>query len=209
VGSVRVVGIEITVRPHRRDEVGTLVAVAARAFWDDPLFNFFLPDLLTQHRSVGFFQAGIEDCARHGQLSVAEIDGRLAGVAAWLPPGVHVATSGRRAAAQGRRVAGVLARTPHRRDALALLNEMPRRHLRDEHWYLQLLSTDPAWQGRGVGTALLEPVLARCDREGFPAYLETQKESNLAYYRRFGFEVTDEIRVRTAPPVWTMTRPSR
>ena len=33
-----------------------------------------------------------------------------------------------------------------------------------------------------------------CDREGLPAYLETGKERNLAFYGRHGFRVVDEIR---------------
>lgn len=202
-------GIDIEVRPHRTDELRTLVAVASRAFWDDPLFNYFQPDFLEQHRSVGFFQAGIEDSARHGEVHVAVSGAMPVGIAAWLPPGVPIATSGLRALAQGRRAARVLLRSPNRRDAVKLLNEMPRHHLHDEHWYLQLLAADPRMQGKGVGTALLTPVLDRADTEGMPVYLETQKESNLAYYRRFGFELTSTITVGSAPPVWTMTRPAR
>jgi hypothetical protein len=49
-------------------------------------------------------------------------------------------------------------------------------------------------------------VLDQCDTEGLPAYLETQKESNLAFYGRYGFEVADEIRLPNCPPAWTMMR---
>jgi GNAT superfamily N-acetyltransferase len=201
---------DTVVREHRPDEVRTLVAIAGRAFWDDPLFNFFMPDLLTQHQHLsGFFSASIEDAAAHGTVYAACIGEKLVGVAAWLPPGVPVATKGRRAAAQARRVLPAIVRSPQRVVGYRLLNELPKHHLHAPHWYLGVLAADPAWQGRGVGRALLEPVLARCDQEGLPAYLETQKESNLPYYGRYGFEVTHVIRVSNAPPVWTMTRPSR
>ena len=51
------------------------------------------------------------------------------------------------------------------------------------------------------------PVLERCDTEGIPAYLESSKESNIAYYRRFGFEVTGEIVIAPGgPTVWPMWR---
>ena len=30
----------------------------------------------------------------------------------------------------------------------------------------------PELQGRGIGSALMQPVLERCDRDGMPAYLE-------------------------------------
>jgi GNAT superfamily N-acetyltransferase len=198
----------IEVRLHDATELRTLVAIAGRAFWDDPLFNVFVPDMLTQHRHLsGFFSAAIDDAAAHGKVYSASIGSKLVGVAAWLPPGVTLPTNGRRAAAQARRALPAIARSPKRAVAYRLMNELPKHHLHAPHWYLAVLATDPSWQGRGVGTALLEPVLRECDEQGFPAYLETQKESNLAYYNRYRFNVTTVINVVGAPPVWTMTRP--
>ena len=57
-----------------------------------------------------------------------------------------------------------------------------------------------------AGTALIRPGLELCDREGLPAYLETGKERNLAFYGRHGFRVTDEVRLPKGPPVWFMWR---
>jgi GNAT superfamily N-acetyltransferase len=87
---------------------------------------------------------------------------------------------------------------------------MEKARTKDEHWYLCLLATDPiAWR-RGVGTGLLEPSLERNDGDGLPCYLETQKEDNLAFYRRFGFEETDRLTPAPGgPPLFTMTRPAR
>ncbi|MBV8463434.1 MAG: hypothetical protein JO368_09075, partial [Acidimicrobiales bacterium] len=45
---------------------------------------------------------------------------------------------------------------------------------------------------------------------GLDCYLETQKEDNLAYYRRFGYDVEHELRpVPNGPPLWTLRRPPR
>ena len=41
------------------------------------------------------------------------------------------------------------------------------------HWYLMILGVVPADQGRGIGGALMQPVLEEADREGVPCYLET------------------------------------
>lgn len=202
--------MRIDVREARPDEIRHLIAIAARAFWDDPLFNFFEPDLLRQQRAMpGYFQAVIGDCARHGVVHAATIDGSVAGVAAWLPAGVPLPMNGRRALAQARHALPTTLRSSKRREALRMLNELPKHHPHAEHWYLAILATDPLHQGRGLGSRLITPTLERCDADGLPVYLETQKEANLGYYRRFRFEVTETIEVRGCPPIYTMARPAR
>ena len=88
---------------------------------------------------------------------------------------------------------------------LALIESM---HPHEEpHWYLATLGTDPEVQGRGIGSALLRPVLEHCDAEGQPAYLESSKEKNLAFYSRHGFEVVKEVPLPGGgPTIWTMWR---
>ncbi len=75
------------------------------------------------------------------------------------------------------------------------------------HWYLEGLGTDPPAQGRGLAVAALAPVLARCDTEMMPAYLESTKESNVGFYERRGFRVTQTIDVPDGGPrLWAMWR---
>ncbi|MEO0714891.1 MAG: GNAT family N-acetyltransferase, partial [Pseudomonadota bacterium] len=45
-----------------------------------------------------------------------------------------------------------------------------------------------ASRGKGVGKALLAPVLAACDRDGVPVYLENSNPANAGFYRAHGFE---------------------
>ena len=94
--------------------------------------------------------------------------------------------------------------------ALRLLFEVDGLHPKEPHWYLGVLGTRTAAQGRGVGSALLAPVLERCDAEGLPAYLESSKHANIAFYGRHGFEVTGEIALPFGgPSVWPMWREPR
>lgn len=97
-------------------------------------------------------------------------------------------------------------RIRNRAKALRLFMEVERRHPREPHWYLALLATDPSAQGRGLGTALLAPVLEQCDREGIPAYTETQKKDNVSWYARSGFDVASEITLPGTPTVWCLAR---
>mgnify|MGYP000553009847 CR=1 FL=1 len=76
-------------------------------------------------------------------------------------------------------------------DAMRLLHE--------ERLGDRVLGTDPAHQGRGVGSALMEPVLRECDEAGLHAYLESSKASNVPFYRRHGFEVTGSLDLPGGP----------
>ena len=77
------------------------------------------------------------------------------------------------------------------------------------HFYLAVLGTDPSAQGRGLGSAVLRGVLDQCDRDGVGAFLESSKESNIAYYARHGFRVTEEVRLTRGPSMWRMWRDPR
>jgi GNAT superfamily N-acetyltransferase len=105
--------------------------------------------------------------------------------------------------------AAVLVRSAHPILAARLLEAVEHEHPVEPHWYLALLATDPSAQGRGLGTALLQPVLERCDAEGVLAYTETQKESNVGWYARAGFAVSVEVRLPRTPTIWCLRREPR
>ncbi len=77
------------------------------------------------------------------------------------------------------------------------------------HYYLEIIGTDPAHQGKGFGAALMLPMVDRSDQEGVGMYLESSKESNVAFYGRFGFEVRKVLHLRNGPDMWTMWRKPR
>jgi GNAT superfamily N-acetyltransferase len=201
---------EVPSRPMHRDDYAEVIAVTARAFWCDPLVDFFSRDMLHEYRLLPrVFTAYLRDLMRPGaRLWVGEHGGRPRGVAGWLPPGGFPRPLPHEIARTARSVA-VLARGRHRGKALRLFVEVDRHHPHEPHWYLALLATDPSVQGRGVGSALLAPVLERCDRDGTPAYTETQKEANVSWYGRAGFGVTREIRLPGTPTVWCLRREPR
>ena len=89
---------------------------------------------------------------------------------------------------------------------MAHLGEWHRQLAPEPHWYLMILGVDPPHQGRGVGGELMQPVLAQCDRDGLPAYLETQKARNVPFYRKHGFEVLRETEAPSGGPHWWLMK---
>jgi GNAT superfamily N-acetyltransferase len=56
-------------------------------------------------------------------------------------------------------------------------------------WYLSIVGILPAWQNRGLGSALITPLLEQADRAGVPTFLETFTPRNEPFYRRLGYRV--------------------
>ena len=78
------------------------------------------------------------------------------------------------------------------------------------HWYLDYIGVEPAGQGRGLGSKLLAPMLARCDVERRGAYLNAGSPRSRDLYLRHGFVVRSELRLPFGgPPLWRMWREPR
>jgi GNAT superfamily N-acetyltransferase len=81
-------------------------------------------------------------------------------------------------------------------------------HPEEPHWYLSVIGVHPDQQGQGFGRALLDRFLEHVDREGMPAYLESDRADNLPFYQRAGFEVTLTTEA-AGIPIWCMWRPPK
>ncbi|KAK8028861.1 acyl-CoA N-acyltransferase [Apiospora marii] len=57
---------------------------------------------------------------------------------------------------------------------------------------LSILCVHPSYQGRGLSTALLRPLLDLADQHGVTAYLEAL-ENAIPVYKKLGFEKVDEL----------------
>ena len=177
----------------------------ALAFADDPCWAHLLPDPDSRpERLLAYFSAEIEALSpRYREVWVAE-DGSAAAVWArperWrIPFGVTLREGARLRRVFGRRI-GV---------ALRVAMQLERHHPKDpHHWYLNYLGVEPPRQGRGVGSAMLAPILNGCDQDGVPAHLEASTERNRALYERHGFVLSEvfDMAGRGGPPIRGMWR---
>jgi ribosomal protein S18 acetylase RimI-like enzyme len=71
------------------------------------------------------------------------------------------------------------------------------------HWYISVLATHPRAAGRRFGHSAMQAGLRAAAADGMPAYLETANPTNVAMYRRAGWEVTAQVQLPDLP-IWIM-----
>lgn len=188
-------------RVAERRDVPQVIEVLVKAFADDPLLAPLFPagEAEREQRLRAFFRL---DVPRSQRLGAAWTTSDGAGAAVWFPPG-----SWKPSAWEGLRTTPTAVRAFGRRLGLAskVLAALQEHHPQQPHWYLCYLGAAPGRQSQGLGTALLRPVLERCDREGLSAYLEATSRRNQELYRRHGFADRAPFTLpggSTAYPMW-------
>jgi ribosomal protein S18 acetylase RimI-like enzyme len=73
--------------------------------------------------------------------------------------------------------------------------------------YLLLVGVAMSQQRKGIGSAMIRALLARCDRDEKWLYLETESEDNVRFYERLGFQLLEKVVVPEINlPMWLMAR---
>jgi ribosomal protein S18 acetylase RimI-like enzyme len=189
------------IRRAARTDVDTVADVLAQAFFTDPVFRWCLPDEARRAELLHpFFSLVTSALLPYDDVHVTP----SGGVALWVPPGQPPVPEG-----EAERFEAALAELmgADGERTFAIVELLEANHPAEPSHYLWFVAVRPAAQGLGIGTALLSPTLAECDRHGTPAYLEATSPANRRLYERYGFVVMDEISVSDSPPIWPMWRP--
>ena len=188
------------------------IDVLTKAFRNDAGYRYVIPDPDERVRSLDrFWDALLTHCGICGEVYTT-MDVR--GVACWLSPGNASPTFWQLLRTRFALPRAVMGFSKEARDRLAPLmrynDEVHHRTVVAPHWYLGALAVDPDYQHTGVGSALLQPVLARADASRTPCYLETQTRGNAQFYEKQGFKVVNEGEVAgTGLTMWGMLREPR
>jgi len=193
-----------TIRTATSADIDPIAIALAKAFHDDPVKAHLMGGkAVTVEKVRPFFAAFQKIQLPHGHVYTTS--GHEA-AAIWAPPGKWkipftqvLKSSPTFLKLYGWRL------VPN----LGVLSMMEKAHPEEPHYYLEIIGTDPAHQGKGFGGALIKPMVERADEEGQGMYLESSKESNIAFYGRFGFEVTRTLTLRNGPQLWLMWRKPR
>ncbi len=145
-------------------EADDIAASMARAFADDPALAFLLGDERREERLARFFSAELQFVAFPHEIVWTTDD--LHGGAVWAKPG-HWRVPVRASALEGPAMIAVFGR----RLGIALWTRLRMERLhpkKPESYYLAAIGLDPSQQGKGLGSALMQPMLERMDAEGTP-----------------------------------------
>jgi ribosomal protein S18 acetylase RimI-like enzyme len=77
--------------------------------------------------------------------------------------------------------------------ALDFIDPYHKEDVPEPHWYIMILGVDPVHHGKGLGKALMEPVMKKAEANGQPVYLETAQPANVSFYQKLGFSVLREL----------------
>jgi ribosomal protein S18 acetylase RimI-like enzyme len=182
-------------------EADRAIATIILAFSADPAARWTYPDA---HDYLTHFPGivrglGGDALARGTGYEV----GGFAGAALWLPPGAHPDEEALGAIVQSSVAA------ERQAEVFAVFERMGSYHPREPHWFLPLIGVDPRCRGKGYGSALLRHVLAQCDRDHIPAYLESSNPANIPLYERHGFVALGTIQEGSSPTIVPMLRVAR
>jgi hypothetical protein len=167
-----------------------VVSAVVAAFAADPAFAYFFPGPDGVAEQAGVFARYLFDVRLPRGTVWTAGDGRA--VAMWDAPGpasgavpalALPADALLRIEAYGQIVHAAMPSTPH--------------------WYLSVLATHPRAAGHRFGHSAMLAGLRAAAADGLPAYLETANPTNVAMYRRSGWELTAEVQL-SGLPIWIM-----
>ncbi len=184
------------------------VYVQSRAFQNDPLWQFMIPNAEERKRMLPkFFRVFLNASIRGGQSY--GVGDPIVGVALWCAP--HQ----RRFELSEAFIAGVLKLTfkgflsPFLRalKVFSRIEMMQGKYALRSHYYLNTLAVLPELQGKGFASMLIRPFLEKADEESVGVYVETMARRNIGLYEHFGFQCVELYRVpKTELNVWAFYR---
>jgi len=192
----------LEVRRGRANDITLAAQVLADAFQDFPWMRWTVAEDRHTDRIESLQQLALAELViPHGEAWIGFVDGEMVSVAGWMLPDVKVPPE------RYERMAFLRKKYEGDRHEASLAADAHLETLEPKHpaYYLATLGTRPSHQGRGIATAVLEPVMARIRQENASAWLNTSKPANVRYYTKLGWTVTHHTFIPgDGPETWIM-----
>ena len=186
-----------------------IATMLARAFYHSPFYRYIMPTDSRRLAQLSWWMSCmVRYSIRYGLLCTTP--GTVDGAALWLTPTAPYLKTPQ-LLFSGFALAPLWIGISDSKRLLEISSEWEDLHREEQypHWYLLIIGVEPARQGQGVGSRLIQSVLTQADRDRLPCYLETTNEHNLAFYQKHGFEIVVHRAHRQRLNYWTMRRSPR
>ena len=195
------------VRPAGPEDRELVARIAAEGFFDDPVLGWVFRDPVRRLDNLVELFGGLFDDMVPDRGTVHVLDAACTSL--WRRPDFEEV----RPASERLEDAPAPAPTAFTDEEIERLiilgGVMSEGHPHERHWYLNVVSTLPSQQGRGLGSAVLAPVLDDADDNGWPCYLESSNPRNISLYLRHGFVETGQLHLPDGPYLTQMWREPR
>jgi ribosomal protein S18 acetylase RimI-like enzyme len=193
------------------NQVQKASGVLSAAFFEYPMFIFYFPDPKRRTRYLPwYFRNVLRSALSYGEVFTTT---DISGVIFTLPPDHAKLTIWEYVQNGFFLTPFILGLRNYKRsmDCERFVGNTQKRMLKNRpHYYLWGLAVDPNQMAKGIGAALMQPVIEKADAEETPIYLETHVDNNVPYYQKHGFEL---IHITSIPkydlPLWCMLREPR
>ena len=182
-----------------KKELGRLAEVAADAYRDYPLHNWFTNGKYDAVASKMLMEVSLKTMVKDAVIYADSEE--MNGFAVWLPLGFtgnkalpFIINGGLKLILHSG--FGLIGRLMAYENYAMNLKKQFTGHY---DWYLFNLSVKKDAQGKGIASKLMRPMLQFCDDERMLAYLETNKESNVGLYRHYSFDLMKEELIPESP----------
>jgi len=175
----------------------TAARLLARAFIDDPLMRYVLPNHAIRQRQLdGIFRGPVNACELHGGVARHHIGADLVAAALWLPVRrvpLPVTTVVRSGVLFAPLLIGPVAA------CRMLRHEAPCEHLirkiaGEDCGYIWIVGVAPERFRSGLGRLIVTRVFMDMARRNLKlCMLKTENESNLAFYEKLGFRTVTKL----------------
>jgi GNAT superfamily N-acetyltransferase len=175
-------------------DVKKVIETLVQAFFDDRLLGYFFPEPESRVRFLPkFFNYRVRNGLIDGKIFATSEN--VEGVViltkseykqfSWLRA-IRTGGIGLYRAA-GSEIASKM------REAEGLIVAKRNECISEPHWYMGSLAVRPDYQGKGLASKLIQPVLELCSSQSKLCVLETQDEDLVQMYKHYGFDVVDSF----------------
>ncbi|HOV33490.1 MAG TPA: GNAT family N-acetyltransferase [Candidatus Hydrogenedens sp.] len=191
----------LNIREINEGEIGKAVESLVQAFYDDRLVCYMFPDSkLRKEFITWFYFRWIQLLMKFNSVFV---ENNVRGVAVCVPPKLfpHIPLSYQIRAG----LLGTISKLGLKNlwKPLRVYLDSQRRtksEVKEPSWILDILGVQPEFQGKGIGSTLVQHLISLSNRDKVPAYLITHNEKNIVFYENNGFKLLKKEHSLTGGP---------